>query len=274
MITGRTRVLAVIGDPIDAARAPQALNAAASAIGLDAVAVPVGVSPEALGSFVYAARGWSNLAGLVVTMPHKAAIADLVDELSDRARASGAVNVVRRTESGKLIGDQIDGYGFVASLHRDGLAVSGTRITLFGAGGVARSIAFSLAAESPTRICIVNRSEDRASALVRDLTAEFADVEVVTGTTDDARTADLVINATSVGSAVNPGLPVRPELIAPGAVVADVIANPEETELLVSARRRGHRIHSGVRMQKAQMDRLLALLQDTQQTLLQDRSIQ
>lgn len=260
MITGRTRILAVIGDPIDAARAPQTLNAAATAAGLDAVAIPVGVPPEGLAGFVAAARTWRNLAGLVVTMPHKAAIATLVDELSERARASGAVNLVRRTEAGRLIGDQIDGDGFVASLRQADLGVAGARIAILGAGGVARSIAFSLAAEAPACIRVVNRSTERADALVRDLVAAFPSVDATVGRLDDVADADLVINATSVGSVTNKGVPVPPELIRSGAVVADVIANPERTELLEHAERRGHRIHSGVRMQQAQLDSILALL--------------
>ncbi len=260
MITGRTRVIAVVGDPISAARAPQALNAAVAASGADLVTVPAEVAADQLAAFVSAARGWSNLGGLVVTMPHKAAIVAFIDGMSERARITGTVNVVRRTHEGTLFGDQIDGEGFVGSLHRAGIGIVGTRIALLGAGGVARAIAFSLMGGSPARLRIMNRSAERARELVHDLTAAYPAFDVAVGTTDDVATANLVINATSVGSSINPGLPIRPELLAPGAMVADVVAKPERTALLHEAERRGLRTHNGVLMQEAQIDRILALL--------------
>ena len=260
MITGRTRVIAVVGDPITSARAPQALNEVLAASGHDAVAVPAGVPAEALGPFVTSARGWANLAGLVVTMPHKVAIAALVDELTPAARISGAVNLVTRSHDGRLTGDQLDGRGFVDSLVTAGIDPAGGRIVLLGAGGVARSIAFALAGSRPARLRIVNRSPERSAALVADLGAAFPDVDIAEGTVGDAGDADLVVNATSVGSVVNPGLPIDPSLLARGCAVADVVANPEQTELLTAAARLGLRTHSGVRMQEAKFSRILGRL--------------
>jgi shikimate dehydrogenase len=259
-ITGHTRVIAVIGDPIEAARAPQALNEAAAALGADVVAVPAGIPAEGLPAFVAAARGWRNLAGLVVTMPHKAAIAGLVDRLSDGARASGAVNIVRRDADGFLLGDQIDGEGFVASLRSAGHAVAGAGVVMLGAGGVARSIAFALAAAGIARIRIVNRSPERAVALVEDLRRVHSALDAAVGAPEDAREAALLINATSVGSLIQPGLPLDPDLIEARSVVADVIANPARTELLAEAERRGARIHTGVQMQQAQLHTIFDFL--------------
>ncbi len=261
MITGHTRVVAVVGDPITAARAPRALNDALTEAAQDAVAIPAGIPAAALPAFVAAARGWTNLAGLVVTMPHKSAIAALVDELTPAARISGAVNVVSRREDGTLVGDQLDGSGFVGSLLAAGIDPGGARILLLGAGGVARSIAFALSDAGPARLRILNRSLDRADELVADLRAAFPETDIaVAPDADGIPDADLVINASSVGSAVNPGLPLDPELLAPGTVVADVVATPERTELLIAAEQRGLRTHSGVRMQEAQFGRILGFL--------------
>lgn len=257
MITGHTRVIAVVGDPIAAARAPYALNEALAASGHDAVSIPAGVPADALTAFIASARGWSNLAGLVVTMPHKAAIAELVDELTPAARLSGAVNVVNRTPEGRLTGDQLDGSGFVDGLLAAAIPPRGARILLLGAGGVARSIAFALAGLRPARLRIVNRSPQRADELVGELQGAFPNIDIAMGTAEQARDSELVVNATSVGSVVNPGIPIDPTLLSPGAIVADVVANPEKTELLAAAERRGLLTHSGVRMQEAQFERIL-----------------
>ncbi|NUU08458.1 shikimate dehydrogenase [Leifsonia sp. C5G2] len=257
MITGHTRVIAVVGDPITAARAPQALNEALAAGGHDAVAIPAGIPAEALPAFIASARGWTNLAGLVVTMPHKGALASLVDELTPAARLSGAVNVVNRTPDGRLEGDQLDGSGFVGSLQAAAIEPAGSRILLLGAGGVARSIAFALAGSGPARLRMVNRSQAPVEELVAELRAAFPDRDIAAGTVGDAADSDLVVNATSVGSVVNPGIPIDPSLLAPDTVVADVVANPEHTELLAAAAGRGLRTHSGVRMQEAQFGRIL-----------------
>src|SRR5690554_1635319 len=114
-ITGLTRIVAVIGDPIDGARAPEALGAVIAGLDLD---------------------------GILVTMPHKAAMRDLVDHVSAQAKLTGAVNLVRRAEDGELWGDQIDGEGFTSSLTGRGFEPGGMDVVMLGAGGVARSIAF------------------------------------------------------------------------------------------------------------------------------------
>ncbi|WP_167133096.1 shikimate dehydrogenase family protein [Paramicrobacterium chengjingii] len=260
MISGHTRVLAVVGDPITAARAPQSLNEALHARGLDAVAIPAGVPREALAAFVDGVRGWDNLCGLVVTMPHKPAIARLTDNLTPNSLATGTVNVVRRDADGTLTGDQIDGEGFIASLTRNGIDTVGSRVLLLGAGGVARSIAFALAAEGPTRLAIANRSEQRARDLVLDLRAAFPRVDIGFCEPAAAKDADIIINATSVGSAANPGLPLEPHVIPSDAIVADVVAIPERTALLHAADARGARTQSGVLMQEAQLDHLVDFL--------------
>lgn len=260
MISGHTRVLAVVGDPITAAFAPQSLNEALHARGLDAVAIPAGVPRAALSAFVDGVRGWDNLCGLVVTMPHKPAVARLTDILTPNALATGTVNVVRRDADGTLTGGQIDGEGFIASLTRSGVDTANLRILLLGAGGVARSIAFALAAECPNRLAIANRSEQRARDLVLDLCAAFPMVDIGFSEPTAVTDVDVIINATSVGSAANPGLPIEPSLIPRDAIVADVVANPERTALLHAADARGARTHSGKLMQEAQLDRLVDFL--------------
>lgn len=258
--TGRTRVIAVVGHPIESARAPEALGRTVAELGLDIAVVPADVGAEGLPAFVLGARTWRNLAGLVVTMPHKAAIAPLIDRSSPRAAASGTVNVVRRDADGLLAGDQTDGDGLVRSLRDTGLAVEGSVILLLGAGGVARSIAFALADSGAARLIVANRSREPADLLVADLRRAHEGLDAAVGYPADAGVADILVNATSVGSGTQPGLPIEPDLIRPGSVVADVIAKPATTELLEEAARRGARTLAGVRMQEAQLRTILAFV--------------
>lgn len=261
-ITGLTRVLAVLGDPIDGVRAPEALGAVMDELDLDVVVIPVGVGSEGLAGFVNAARSWRNLDGMLVTMPHKAAMSGLVDHLSPQARLTGAVNLVRRASDGTLWGDQIDGEGFAASLTARGFALAGMSVVMFGSGGVARSIAFSLAAGGIAALTIVNRSRERALALVDDLAVSFPALKSGVGEESAVADADLLVNATSVGSVVQPGKPLCDlNLIRPGMIVADVIAKPAGTALLLAAADRGATTHGGDLMQKAQFRSILEVSQ-------------
>ncbi len=259
-ITGRTGILAVVGHPIDGARAPAALGSFVAQLGIDLAVVPADVDAAALPAFLEGARAWQNLAGLLITMPHKIAIAGLVDELTVRASTSGAVNLVRRDRDGTLCGDQVDGAGFVRSLIDAEVDVTGVAVVLFGAGGVGRSIAFALAEAGVARIVVVNRSAARAVALTDDLRHAHPEVEIQIGIETDAAAADLLVNATSLGSDRQPGIPLDPAYIRRGSVVADVIAAPQTTQLLHEAARRGARIHPGVRMQQAQFQTILAFV--------------
>lgn len=261
-ITGLTRILAVIGDPIDGARAPEALGAVMAGLGLDVAVVPVGIAPEGLAAFVQAARSWRNLDGILVTMPHKAAMCSLVDDLSEQAQLTGAVNLVRRAPDGTLSGDQLDGEGFAGSLLQRGIALGGLEVVMLGAGGVARSIAFSLAAYGVASLTIVNRSRTRAEALVADLTAAFPAMRSAVGDESAVASAGMLLNATSIGSLVQPGMPLGDlDLIRPGLIVADVIAKPAETALLLAAAERGATTHGGDLMQQAQFRAIVAVSQ-------------
>ncbi|MFV0425672.1 MAG: shikimate dehydrogenase family protein [Beutenbergiaceae bacterium] len=259
-ITGTTRIIGVVGDPISQARAPRALNDVIAAQGLDIVTIPLGIAEPGLTGLIDAVRSWRNLAGLIITMPYKTTLSWLTDELSPAARLTGAVNVIRREDDGRLLGDQLDGAGFVSSLRDRDVAIGGRRVFLMGTGGVGRAIAFGVLDAGAASVSLHNRSAASADDLLTDLQAAFG-IERVART--DARgvgAADIVINATSVGSAINPGTPIDVAALAPGTVVADVIANPEITPLLASARDRGCTVISGRAMQRAQMGPLLQFL--------------
>ena len=110
-ISGRTTILTIVGHPVSQVRSPTTVNAEFARTGIDAALVAVDLEPSSLPAFVQMLRGWQNSPGCIVTLPHKTAAAGLVDELTGRARLLGAVNIIRRTSSGHLAGDMIDGLG-------------------------------------------------------------------------------------------------------------------------------------------------------------------
>ena len=259
-VTGATRVCGIVGTPLRAAQAPASMNALASRRGIDLAVIPIEIADDGLDGLFIAVRAWENLAGLVVTMAYKSRVLPLVDSVTPRAAVAGNVNVVRRMPDGHLAGDQLDGAAMVRCLQRAEVPVRGSRIALLGAGGVASSIAFALADELPAAISVINRSPGRAQELVRRLTALAPAISVGVGQVRDLASADLVINATSVGSLINPGLALPVELISARTVVADVVTAPDPTELLRAAAGAGCRVVSGMDMQRAQLDDIFAFL--------------
>ncbi len=145
MITGSTRVVGVIGDPVRHSLSPAIHNAAFAALGLDWVSRPFPGPPGPGGEAVAAARTL-GLAGLNVTMPHKAPVAAACDDLTDDARALGADNTVVIGDDGRALGASTDGEGFLAALAEDGIAVGhGITVLVVGAGGAAKAVVLALA---------------------------------------------------------------------------------------------------------------------------------
>lgn len=230
--SGATKVAAVIGSPIRHSMSPVILNAAFRACGLDwaylAFDVAAGRARDAL-------TGMRALGidGFSVTMPHKAAVAELVDELTDEARALGAVNCIERRGE-LLVGHNTDGGGFVDALAVAGHEVAGRVCAVIGAGGAARAVVVGLATAGAAEVIVVNRTVDRAEAA-----AALVPVGRV-GTARDAVTAEILVNGTSVGMGTEAwddlALPLSVEDLRtglrPGQVVADLVYQPVETPLL------------------------------------------
>ncbi len=249
MLTGHTRAAGVIGSPIRHSLSPVIFNAAFGAAGLDwaylAFDVPEGAAGLAMGGM--RALG---LEGLSVTMPHKAAVIDALDGLSDDAQALGAVNCITR-RGALLHGDNTDGPGFIDALEIDeGIEVRGARCVVVGAGGAGRAVARALARSGAASIAIVNRSPAPA-ARAAGLAGGVARV----GSTDDLEAAELVINATPLGMGVvvtttgePEPLPLDVDRLGAGQVVIDLVYHPAVTPLLAAARERGLRTVNGLGM--------------------------
>jgi len=252
VITGRTALLPIVADPIGHVRTPAVFNDHLAKIGVDAVVVPVHVRAEALRTVVQGMRSIENLRAIIVTVPHKIAIVELCDELEPSARLMGAVNIVRRSRDGRLVGANFDGAGMVSALQAQQGSIAGRRVYVAGAGGVARAIAFALAQAGVAHLAIHNRSAKKADALRDEVTRAFP--KVATARADGrVRDFDIAINATSLGLKSDDPLPFGVDELPASATVAEVVMNPLMTPLLLRARERGLRIIRGDAMLDAQL---------------------
>lgn len=252
MITGHTRVLAIVADPIAHVRTPAIFNDYLARAGIDAVVVPVHVRAPSLRTVVDAMRVMQNVSAIIVTVPHKIAIVELCDELHPSARLMGAVNLARREPDGRLVGGNFDGAGMVAALEAELGPIAGRRVHLAGAGGVARAIAFAVAQAGAARLAIHNRSAHKADALLAEVKRAFPDVTAVR---EDAPASDcdIAINGTSLGLKPGDALPFDLDALPATAAVAEVVMNPLLTPLLVRAQARGLRIVKGNAMLEHQL---------------------
>jgi shikimate dehydrogenase len=262
-ITGATRVYLHLAHPSAHARTPQVMNAEFARRGVDAVAVSADVAPGDLGGFARGLRGWRNLAGLSVTMPHKEALAVHVDELVGPAVLIGAVNVVRREVDGRLVAANTDGQGFVIGLREAGHELAARRVLLTGAGGAGRAVAFAVAGAGAAGLTIANRTAARAERLARDIAASYPAVTVavaVASPPPGPAGHDVVINATSLGMQPGDPLPVAVSRLAAGTLVCDIVTRPAQTRLLDEAAARGCVPHPGLPMLAGQVDLILDFL--------------
>lgn len=258
-ITGKTRLYAIVADPIHHVKTPQAINRLMEERGYDGVMVPLHVAPAQLPAAMAGLKAINNLAGFVVTVPHKTAVISLCDEVSAAAMQIGAANVVRREADGRLVADMLDGKGFVAGLLRNGIAVKGRSVYLAGAGGAANAIAFALAEAGASRMTIGNRTKEKVLDLIQRLAIAFPSLTAAVGTTDPSE-HDLVVNATSLGLRPGDPLPLAADNLSASQTVCEVIMEPADTPLLVAAKARGCAVQYGAPMLAEQVELMAAFM--------------
>ncbi len=207
------------------------------------------VAPEDLEAAVQGARVM-GFRGFNLTIPHKVAVMEYLDEIGESASLIGAVNcVVRRGE--KLVGENTDGKGFLESL-KERTDPKGKRITMLGAGGAARAIGTEVALAGAESIRVINRSEERGKALVERLeekTGVSAEFVPWSDRISPGEGCDVLINATSIGLYPDKSAPpVDFSTVDPKTLVADVIPNPPRTLFLQRAEERGCETIDGLGM--------------------------
>jgi len=258
-ISGATRFVAMLGDPVVQVKTPRAFNDWARESGEDAVMVPVQVSPAGLGATIAALRGWGNCLGAVVTFPHKQAMANLLDAGCEAVRIVGACNVVRRGADGRLHGGMTDGLGFVAALAANGHDPAGRDARLIGAGGAGSAIALALLDAGVARLVISDTDPGRVTELLARLSRMRPDRAVSADAPTDFR-CGLVCNATPVGMNGDTAHPWRLDDLPDGCIVADIVPDPPRTPWIAEARRRGHPVQTGPQMVAAQLPAILTHL--------------
>lgn len=251
-ITGRTRLYGILADPIAHVKAPEVMHALFAEHGIDGVLVPIHVTPDGLAGVLKGLRRIENFGGFIATVPHKSAMLTLCDRVSDHARLVGAVNCVRREADGTMIGDMLDGIGFVAGLKASGFDPSAKRVFLAGAGGAARAIAFALADAGIEALTISNRTQAKADDLVRRVSASYPKI-AMQGDRAAIDEADLIVNATVLGMKPEDALPLDAGRLRSGQTAAEVIMEPATTAFLKKARAKGCRVHGGLPMLQSQI---------------------
>ena len=244
MINGNTELIAHIGYPTFAFKAPMIYNPYFAQAGIDAIVVPMGCKPDDYPAFLRAVFSLTNIRGALITMPHKVTTVGLLDEVSPTALIAGACNAVRRSEDGRLVGDMFDGAGFVRGVQRKGLQLTGIRALVVGCGGVGSAIAASLAAAGIGAIHLFDAHAASAEGLADRLRQHYPALQVVVGSNDPAA-CDLVVNATPMGMNDGDPLPMDVSRIAPSAFVGEVVMKQEMTAFLRAAQARGCSVQVG-----------------------------
>jgi len=256
LISGRTRVFGIVGDPIEQVRSPEMFTAEFRRRERDAVLVPIHVRPKDFDGCIPELLKVANLDGLIFTIPYKARALRLADVVGPNAQIVGAINALARTEGGRWKADIFDGRGCVEAFRRRGISFADRRIMLLGAGGAGSAIAVAIAFERPKSFQVYDLDADRAEALAAKVKQVDPRIEVavdapkVTG-------IDVLLNASPIGMLDDARLPFEVERLPRALVVFDAIVMPERTPLLSLAEACGCTTIRGLEMMRGQIDAMV-----------------
>ena len=244
MINGNTEIVAHIGFPTHAFKAPMIYNPWFEKAGVNAIVVPMGCQAQDYPDFLRSVFKLANIRGALITMPHKVTTVGLLDEVFPTAAIAGSCNAVRQGSDGRLQGDMFDGEGFVRGVRRKGCKLEGARVLIVGCGGVGSAIAASLAAAGVGAISLFDARAESAQGLGQRLTRHYPLLEVSTGSNDPAG-FDLVVNGTPLGMNEGDPMPMNVSRIAATTFVGEVVMKTEMTAFLTAVQARGCRFQVG-----------------------------
>ncbi len=257
LLSGKTQVVGIFGDPVGHSFSPRMQNAAIKAIGLNAVYVPFHVTATQLCDAVAGIRAM-QLRGVNLTIPHKEAACQLVDELDDQAALIGAINTIVN-EDGHLKGYNTDGIGLLNALKQAlGVDPVGLHVLIVGAGGACRAALVALCQAQVASIDIANRTRERSLGLIAEIAAEFpgtafAEYGLTPSLASECFASyDLLINTSAVGLMGDTFNFHVTDCVKPGGTVFDMVYAPEPTLLFREARDRGLSVADGLAMLSAQ----------------------
>lgn len=251
MITGKTKVVGVIGHPIEHSMSPPMHNNAFKQLDMDWVYVAFHVLPENIGKLMESCKTL-DIKGLNVTIPHKTAVIPFLDEIDPIAEKIGAVNTIQ-FKNGISKGYNTDGLGAIKSLQKH-TSLEGKNVLILGAGGASKAISFTLINENINSLTIANRSQDNALKLIDNIKQhtgfkkiEYVDIKDADEIINDV---DIIINTTPIGMYPNHNVdaPIKTDKINDNHVVMDIIYNPLETVLLKESRLNGAKTINGTSM--------------------------
>lgn len=234
MLSGKTTLIAHLGYPTEAFKAPLIYNPWFEKNGIDAMVVPMGVKAEDYPVSLRQIFKFSNVLGALVTMPHKVTTMTLADEATITAKIAGAANALIKRADGTLLADQFDGAGFARGVARKGFKTKGSRILIVGTGGVGCPIAASLAADGAASISLFDVNNASAEGLASRLKTYYPDMEVRV-TSNDPAGYDLVVNATPLGMKADDPMPFDVTRLSSLTFVGEVVMKKEITPMLRAA---------------------------------------
>jgi shikimate dehydrogenase len=248
-ISGTTDVYFILGDPVAQVLAPSLFNPLFARFGVDAVIVPAEVAPADLPAFVKAAFLSKNVKGMWVTIPHKSAVLQVLDQCSELARMAGAVNAIRRNADGALEGALFDGEGFLASLHYFNISYTGKRVLILGAGGAAAAIGASLARsdKAAAEVAYFDPTPGKASDTAARIAAATR-TKVHAVVSSNPAGFDLVVNASPMGLKTDDPLPCDVDCLEAPAALVDIVMKNQPTPVVRAARARGLAAQPGFEM--------------------------
>ena len=241
------KLFGVIGDPIAQSMSPHIHNDAFVQHNIDGAYLPFHVTKENLQKAVDGLRAL-GVHGFNVTIPHKVEIMKFLDAIDKDAQQIGAVNTVVN-ESGKLVGYNTDGSGFVKGL-KEVTKLGEKNVAIIGSGGAARGILYSLSKEKVKKLTVANRTEKKAAELITSLQLETIATSCTLETLEkELNKYDIIINTTSVGMYPNiDDIPISLSFLKKNCIVSDIIYNPVETKFLKEAKKQGAITQNGVSM--------------------------
>ena len=250
-ITAKTKILGVIGHPIDHSMSPIMHNTALNDLKLDYVYLAFDIEPQDLSKAIDGFRAL-NIKGISVTIPHKEAIMEYLDEIDPIAKNIGAVNTIKN-ENGYLKARNTDGAGGKHSLIENGCELSDKKVLFIGAGGAARALSYFIA-EDVAQIIFLNIRKERSKLLAKELNVRtgvktFADAISNYNLKKFCATSDILINTSPIG--MYPKIeetPVPKEFLNKNLFVFDIIYNPLKTKLLKNAEDIGCKTLGGLDM--------------------------
>lgn len=251
MITGKTKVIGVIGHPIEHSMSPPMHNNAFKDLRMDYVYVAFHVLPENIGDLIQSCKTL-NIGGLNVTIPHKTSVIKYLDEIDETAEKIGAVNTIQ-FKNGIAKGYNTDGIGAIKSI-QEHVSLKDKKVLIIGSGGASKAISFTLINEKIKSLVIANRTEDNAIDLIENITKQSSFEDISYSSIEDAGEiipdVDIIINTTPIGMYPNHEVepPIKTDNITNNHVVLDIIYNPLETMLLKQARLNGAKTINGTSM--------------------------